>query len=365
VERIGQATARLILDLDGERSCERAVDAPHHAAALGLVEAALREHRALDGVAAIGHRVVHGGDRFRTATRLDENVVRSIRELVPLAPLHQPACLLGIAWALAAFPVTPQFAVFDTAFHQTLPPRAFRYAVPESWYTEYGLRRYGFHGTSHRFVAERAAQALQRPLAELDLVTLHLGGGASAAAIHQGESIDTSMGFTPLEGLVMGTRSGDLDPGALLHVQRAAGLGPAEVEHALQHASGLLGLCGASDLREVLAREASGDERATLALAVYVHRLRRTIGAFLGVLGGADAIVFTGGVGENATRVRTLACAGLERLGIMLDEAANAARLRGIATVSRAESPIRVLVVPTDEALAIARETINQSNACR
>lgn len=358
VERVGHPTAQLVVDVGGARTYERAVSTRDYAGAIRVVETALREHHAIDGITAIGHRVVHGGDRFCVATRLDTHVVQSIHALTPLAPLHQPAGLQGIEWALSAFPSTPQFAVFDTAFHQTLPPHAFRYAVPEAWYATCGVRRYGFHGTSHRFVATRAAETMQRPLAELDLVTLHLGGGSSATAIRHGQSVDTSMGFTPLEGLVMGTRSGDFDPGALLHVQRTAGLGPDDIERSLQHESGLIGLCGTSDMRDALAREAAGDERAILAIRVYVHRLRRILGALLGVLGGADAIVFTGGVGENAVRIRSLACAGLERLGVVLDESANAAPAAGVAIVSRADSPVRVLVIPTDEALEIARETV-------
>ncbi len=357
IERIGLPAARRIVERAGARIEECEVGAPDHAAAFRRIAEVLDASPTSSRIAAVGHRVVHGGDRFHAPARLDPEVVRAIRELVPLAPLHQPSCLLGIEFALAAFPGLPQFAVFDTAFHQTLPPHARRYAVPESWVVAHGVRRYGFHGTSHQFVAERAAEALGCPLASLDLLTLHLGGGASATAIRGGRSIDTSMGFTPLEGLVMGTRSGDVDPGALLHVQRATGLDAEAMTNVLQHESGLLGLCGTSDLREVLAREARGDPRAVLAVGVYVHRLRRTMGGLLAVLGGADAIVFTGGVGENAARIRSLACAGLERLGIALDETRNATPPRGAAIVSRADSRIRVLVVPTDEALAIARET--------
>ena len=356
LERIGDARAELRHHgAAGETA--REVDAPDHRAGFAHIGAALREDRPA-ALAAVGHRVVHGGERFRAPTLVDAGVREAIRALAVLAPLHNPANLVGIEACASAFPGVPQVAVFDTAFHQTLPPHAFRYAVPEAWYRDHGVRRYGFHGTSHRWVAERAAEALGRPLAALRLVTLHLGNGASAAAIAGGRCVDTSMGLTPLEGLVMGTRSGDLDPAVPLFLQRAAGLGAAEVDALLNEQSGLRGLCGSNDMREVLAREAAGDERARLALAVYVHRLRKCIGAYLAVLGGLDALVFTGGVGENAARVRELACAGLERLGIALDGARNAAAQDSLGEIGAAGAPVRVLVVRTDEELQIARETL-------
>jgi acetate kinase len=235
----------------------------------------------------------------------------------------------------------PQVAVFDTAFHQTLPPRAFRYAVPEEWYRRFGVRRYGFHGVSHRYVAERAAAALGRPLASLNLITLHLGNGASAAAIEGGRCIDTSMGMTPLEGLVMGSRSGDLDPAVPLNQD-----------------SGLRGLCGTNDVREILARETAGDERAQLALEIYAYRLRKYLGAYAAALGRLDAVVFTGGVGENAPRVRDLACAGLERLGFALDADRNRNAAGEVCEIGRSGLAARVLVVRTDEELQIAREAL-------
>jgi acetate kinase len=318
----------------------------------------LRGRGARGALVAIGHRVVHGGERFRAPTRIDARVRAALGALAAFAPLHNPASLVGIEACEAAFPGVPEVAVFDTAFHQTLPAHAYRYAVPEAWYTRHGVRRYGFHGTSHRYVAERAAEALGRPLAALRLVTLHLGNGASAAALEGGRCVDTSMGLTPLEGLVMGTRSGDLDPAVPLFLQRAAGLSPEAVDEALNEASGLRGLCGSSDMREVLAREAAGDERAELALAVYVHRLRKCVGAYFAVLGSLDALVFTGGVGENAARVRALACAGLERLGIEVDPARNEQAAGPLAAIERAGAPVRVLVVRTDEELQIARETL-------
>jgi len=361
LERIGEKGSRL--RHRGPRGAEqvRDVEASDHREAFEHVGAALRGDLARgepDSLAAIGHRVVHGGERFQAPTRVDARVCEAIRELSALAPLHNPANLVGIEVCLAAFPGVPQVAVFDTAFHQTMPPRAFRYAVPEAWYRRFGVRRYGFHGTSHRYVAERAAAALGRPLAELNLITLHLGNGASAAAIEAGRCVDTSMGLTPLEGLVMGTRSGDLDPAVPLFLEREGGLTRDAVDRALNHESGLAGLCGTNDVREILAREEAGDARACLALEVYVHRLRKYVGAYCAVLARVDGLVFTGGVGENAARVRSLACANLERLGIALDEERNGAATGALREIGRPGMPVRVLVVPTDEEVQIAREAL-------
>jgi acetate kinase len=361
VERIGEAGSRHRHRTASGPERTLDVDAPDHRRAFAHVGTTLREadalHAAAD-LAVIGHRVVHGGDRFSAPARIDAAVCDAIRELSALAPLHNPANLLGIEVCLAAFPGVPQVAVFDTAFHQTLPAHAYRYAVPEDWYRRHGVRRYGFHGVSHRYVAEQAAGALGRPLAALNLITLHLGNGASAAAIREGRCVDTSMGLTPLEGLVMGTRSGDLDPAIPLHVQRVAALGAEAVDEALNHESGLRALGGTNDVRELLARERSGDERARLALEIYAYRIRKYLGAYCAVLGRVDAVVFTGGVGENAARVRSLACAGLERLGIALDEAANAAASGARCEIGRPGSAVRVLVVRTNEELEIARQAL-------
>jgi acetate kinase len=358
LERIGEAGARLRHEAPPAAAEEREVAARDHRAGFDHIGAALSRHGAEARVVAIGHRVVHGGERFCEPARIDAAVCAAIRELAVLAPLHNPANLVGIEACRAAFPGVPQVAVFDTTFHQTLPPRAFRYAIPEDWYRRHGVRRYGFHGSSHRYVAARAAEALGRPLDGLRLITLHLGNGASAAAVAHGRCIDTSMGMTPLAGLVMGTRSGDLDPAVPLFLQRSAGLAPEAIDERLNEASGLRGLCGSGDMREVLARESDGDERARLALDVYVYRLRQCIGAYFAVLGGLDALVFTGGVGENAARVRALACAGLEGLGIVLDPARNADASGPLAEIGRAGAPVRALVVRTDEELQIARETL-------
>ncbi len=305
-------------------------------------------------LAAIGHRVVHGGERYRCATRVDARVEADIEALAPLAPLHNPASLAVIRRCRELFPEVPQVAVFDTAFHLSLPERAWRYAVPQSLYRDHGVRRHGFHGISHGFVARRAAQHLGRP--DLKLISLHLGNGASAAAIDSGRCVDTSMGLSPLEGLVMGTRPGDLDPALVFHLVRR-GLSLDALETLLTEDSGLKGLCGSADMREVLARVAAGDAAAALALDIYGYRIRQYIGAYATTLGGLDALVFTAGVGENAPQVRELACQGLGFLGIHLDRARNlAAQDGGISAIHGDQSRVAVLVVPTDEEREIARQ---------
>lgn len=303
--------------------------------------------------AVVGHRVVHGGARFTAATLVTDEVEAAIEELSALAPLHNPANLLGIRAAREAFPGVPNVAVFDTAFHQSIPAAAYTYAIDAGVAAEHGIRRYGFHGTSYQYVSARAAEVLGRPLAELRMIVLHLGNGASACAIDGGLSVDTSMGLTPLEGLVMGTRSGDIDAGILFHLGRA-GYSIAELDALLNRSSGLTGLSGGNDMRDVLTGVEAGDAPSILAFDVYVHRLRRYLGAYLATLGGADAIVFTAGVGENAAAVRAAALAGMEWAGIRLDTARNA--VRGTTIVSTDDSPVAVLVVPTNEELEIARQ---------
>ncbi len=338
----------------------RAIAAPDHRAAFAALLAIVSETSITDDIAqpdAIGHRVVHGGERFRAPVRIDADVVSAIRALIPLAPLHNPANLRGIELCLELFPAVPQVAVFDTAFHQTMPPRAYHYAVPRAFYTEHHVRRYGFHGTSHAYVAKRAAAHLARPLAELKLITLHLGNGASAAAIEHGHCIDASMGMTPLEGLVMGTRCGDLDPAAVFYMGRAAGLDNAALETLLNNESGLKGLCGANDMREVLRRMQAGEALARLAFDVYCYRLRKYIGAYYAALGRPDAIVFTAGIGENAPAVRASACAGLEPLGICLDADRNAAAAGDVSIIHAVESVVKLLVIRTNEELEIAEQT--------
>ena len=340
----------LIDPITGERHgggiVEEVVD---HDAALAEVVAGL------DGltVDAVGHRVVHGGEAFSAPTIISDDVLATLRDLVPLAPLHNPANITGIEVARKVWPDVPHVAVFDTAFHRTLPAPAYRYAVPAAWYERYGVRRYGFHGTSHSYVAERAAAVLGRET--LDGIVAHLGNGASITAISEGRSVDTSMGLSPLEGLVMGTRSGDLDPTVITHVATAADRPIEDVFDDLNRASGLRGLCGASDMREITARAEVGDEAARLAIDVFAYRIKKYVGAYLAVLGGrCDALVFTGGIGQHSAVIRAAVCAGLEGLGIVLDADRNAG---GGDVVSADSSPITVLVIATDEELEIARET--------
>jgi acetate kinase len=306
---------------------------------------------------AAGHRVVHGGERFSSSIRVDDAVIAALRSFSHLAPLHNPANLAGIEAVSAVRPGLPQVAVFDTAFHQTMPPHAFRYAVPEEWYTRYGVRRYGFHGTSHRFVSEQAAAILGRPPRELRLVTAHLGNGCSATAVRDGVSVDTTMGLTPLEGLVMGTRSGDVDPGLLAYLAGRTGMNVDELTQALNVDSGLEGLSGVgNDMRTVVAAATEGNERAQLALDVFVHRLSKAIAALVVGLQRLDALVFTGGIGENSAVVRSLVLSRLGFLGLAEDAEANAGHGRRTEGRISLPGPVLALVVPTDEELLIARD---------
>ena len=307
----------------------------------------------------IGHRIVHGGEKFCEPTLIDKNVMSTIQELIPLAPLHNPSNLHGIEAALERFPDVPQVAVFDTAFHQTLPPYAFHYGLPFEFYTKHGVRRYGFHGTSHIYVGTEAARLLGKPWEETNLITLHLGNGVSATAIRNGESIDTSMGFTPLEGLLMGTRCGDMDPALHFYLLKQTGISPEELEKIINSQSGLKGICGVSDMREIQHQASQGNEQARLAIEMFCYRLKKYIGAYAAVLDRVDAIVFTGGIGENSSIVREKTCDGLENLGIILDREENECASGTAAAINSQGSPIAILVIPTDEELEIARETIS------
>ena len=309
----------------------------------------------LTRLAGVGHRVVHGGRKFSEPVRIDDAVVAAIEDLVPLAPLHNPANLAGIRVALEALPDVPQVAVFDNAFHHTLPEAAATYAIDKATAERYGVRRYGFHGTSHAYVSRRTADLLDRPYGQLNTITLHLGNGASACAVQGGRSVATSMGMSPLEGLVMGTRSGDLDPTVIFHLRREGGMGVDDIDDLLNHRSGLLGLTGVNDMREVLARRDAGDPDATLAFDVYCRRITGYVGAYYALLGRVDAIAFTAGVGEHAAPVRSASLAGLERLGIAVDPARNDGH--GDRIVSPDGAEVAVLVVGTDEEREIARET--------
>jgi|tagenome__1003787_1003787.scaffolds.fasta_scaffold20638485_2 acetate kinase len=335
-----------------ERIGEAGGDAADHRAALQRIMDAVD----LGGLAAVGHRVVHGGPRFAEATLIDDDVVADMEAVVPLAPLHNPAALAGVAVARKLLPDVPQIAVFDTAFHATIPPEGVSWAIDADLAARWQIRRYGFHGTSHAYVARRTAEVIGKPAAETNVITLHLGNGASACAVQAGRSVATSMGMSPQGGLVMGTRSGDIDPTVVFHLHRVAGLPLDEIETSLTRHAGLQGLTGDNDLRAVRKRRAAGDPAATLAFDVYCRRIREYVGAYLAVLGRVDAITFTAGVGENAPDVRAASLSGLSALGIEVDPDRNQ---RADSIISPDGAPITVCVIPTDEELEIA----NQSRA--
>jgi len=365
IERIG-GEAIVSLAATDQRPTKSAVPIRDHASAVEHIIKWLTSQESgvpISSVAeieAVGHRVVHGGERFTRSTKVDDDVWRELEELIELAPLHNPHNLRGITAARAVLgPGVPQVAVFDTAFHHSLPETAFVYAVPYQLYRRYRVRRYGFHGTSHRYIAYRYRQLTEKAREATKIITLHLGNGASACAIVGGTSVDTSMGFTPLEGLVMGTRSGDLDPAILDFVSAKEGLSLREVDSLLNKQSGLLGISGlTADMRELLAEEAEhGDRRARLAVDVFCYRVKKYIGAYLAAMNGADAIVFAGGIGENSPEVRARICAGLEWLGIEIDAARNGAIVGTEGRIDREGSRVNIWVIPTDEELLIARDT--------
>ena len=325
-------------------------------------ESGIAELKSVADIHAVGHRVVHGGERFTHSVLISDEVLRGIEDCIDLAPLHNPTNIKGILAAREVFGSgLPAVAVFDTAFHQTLPEHAYLYALPYQLYRRHRIRRYGFHGTSHRYVAYRYRQLRGIARAETNVITLHLGNGCSIAAISAGDSVDTSMGLTPLEGLVMGTRSGDIDPAIVDFVAAKEGLSSQEVETLLNKQSGLLGISGlTNDMRELLAEASeNNDRRARLAIEIFCYRARKYIGAFLAAVGGADAIVFTGGIGENSAEVRAKICAGLEWMGVKLDDERNAAHCNGCeGLITSDSSALAVYVIPTDEELLIARDTV-------
>ncbi|MGA1810783.1 acetate kinase [Frondihabitans sp. 4ASC-45] len=361
VERIGEATGvtKHKNAKTGDETSNDSIAIPDHAAGFAAMLKAFEQHGpSFDEhpLIAVGHRVVHGGSEFDRATVVNPDVEKAIERLSALAPLHNPANLQGIRAAREAFPDSPQVAVFDTAFHQTLAPAAYTYAIDAALAEKHSIRRYGFHGTSHKFVSQAAADFLGKPLAELKMIVLHIGNGASATAINGGRSIETSMGLTPLEGLVMGTRSGDVDPAVVFHLHREEGLSFEELETMLNKKSGLLGLTGNGDMRDVQDAASRGDEVAEGALAVYRHRIRHYVGAYIAQLGGLDAIVFTAGVGENNALLRRRTLLGLDFLGITIDDDRNELGSRDARYISAEGAPVAVLVVPTDEELEIARQ---------
>jgi len=362
LQKIGEETSELKHKMRGS---EVAVRRPvkDHAEGLKLIvdhltDAAHGGLKAITEIGAVGHRVVHGGEAFAETALITDEVVKAIEDHVELAPLHNPPNLLGIRVARQLLPGVPQVAVFDTSFHQTMPEHAFIYAVPYDLYKENRVRRYGFHGTSHRYVAARAAALLGKPLSEVNLITCHLGNGCSMAAIRAGRSVDTTMGLTPLEGLVMGTRCGDIDPAIIPYLERVRKLDVAQIDNLLNKKSGLLGLSGLSnDMRSVMKAEDEGNPRAALALMIYCYRIKKYVGAYTAALGTVSAVVFTAGVGENSAEIRRRVMSDLEQLGYRLDHEKNRAAAGRETDIATADSPSRILVVPTDEELLIAQDT--------
>ncbi|MEV2235754.1 acetate kinase [Streptomyces phaeochromogenes] len=364
VERIGEETSRLKHTplTTGESRETTGPIADHDAALKAVAEELAKDGLGLDSpeLAAIGHRVVHGGKSFTRPTVIDDTVLAEIERLIPVAPLHNPANLTGIRTAKALRPDLPQVAVFDTAFHTTMPEAAARYAIDVKTADEHRIRRYGFHGTSHAYVSRATAELLGKAPEEVNVIVLHLGNGASASAVEKGRCVDTSMGLTPLEGLVMGTRSGDMDPAVIFHLMRVGGMSTDEIDTLLNKKSGLIGLCGDNDMREIRRRIDEGTEdaaQAQLAFDIYIHRLKKYIGAYYAVLGTVDAVVFTAGVGENAAPVREAAIAGLDALGLAVDDELNAVRSCEPRLISPEGARVAVAVVPTDEELEIADQT--------
>ncbi len=340
---------------------------PDHEAAMRLMVAKLTGEdwgviSSLSEIDALGHRVVQGGEEFSHPVLIDESVIKSIRSYVPLAPLHNPANLTGIEIAMELFPGTPNVAVFDTEFHQTIPQKAFMYPIPMELYTGLKVRKYGFHGTSHKYVTKAAAAHLGKPVEAINLITVHLGNGCSMAAVKNGQCVDTTMGLTPLAGLMMGTRCGDIDPAIHAFLAKNRGLSIREIDALLNKESGLNGICGMNDMRDIHAARENGDTNAQLAFEMFAYRVKTTIGAYLAIIGGADAIVFTAGIGENDEFVRAAACEGLEPLGITLDARKNAIRASGIRSIGVVGSSVSVLIIPTDEELEIAQATVDVVN---
>eukprot|EP00882_Tetradesmus_deserticola_P013158 GHRQ01013954.1.p1 GENE.GHRQ01013954.1~~GHRQ01013954.1.p1 ORF type:complete len:415 (+),score=167.05 GHRQ01013954.1:498-1742(+) len=363
IDRIGDThNSNLVAKGDGQKWTEK-VPINDHVSAMECILSFLRDKESSSihkEVQAVGHRFVHGLDMHQAAL-LDDAAVSKLQQAATLAPLHNPPGLQGLTAATKVFKDVPQVGVFDTAFHQTMPAKAYMYGLPYDYYTQHQIRRYGFHGTSHKYLVQTAAGMLGKSVQQTNAITCHLGNGSSIAAVQNGVSVDTSMGLTPLEGLVMGTRSGDMDPAVPLHLMSSLGLSAKEMDAILNKKSGLLGVCGHSDLRAVVERKAAGDERAALALDMFVYRVRKYIGAYCAALSGrVDALVFSAGIGENSSAVRALVCEDMQAMGIAIDDGKNKATVGGVqGDISAPDSHIRVLVVPTDEELCIAQQTLD------
>jgi acetate kinase len=361
-EKIGLEDSFLKHGLDDNEAVVTLPLKDHYDAIQAVLNGLLNPERgviaSLEEIGAVGHRVVHGGEYFNESVIINDEVIARIRECIPLAPLHNPPSLTGIEACTKLIPASPQVAVFDTAFHQTLPPKAYRYPLPYDLYEEQHIRKYGFHGTSHRYVAQRTAAILERPLSELKIITCHLGNGCSISAVDKGHSVDTSMGFTPLDGVMMGTRCGTIDPAIVIYLIKTLGLTPDEAEDLMNRQSGLYGVSGVSnDLRDIRAAAESGHERALLAYEMYANSIKRFIGQYVFAMAGVDAIVFTAGVGENDDRTRRLVFEGLEPLGILLDQEKNLKR-GGERFISAEDSRVQILVVPTNEELMIVQDVL-------
>ncbi|MGK5090653.1 acetate kinase [Deltaproteobacteria bacterium TL4] len=366
IDRIGEASSNLTYSAWPRTAKEQKVvlekPIPDHQHALNVMVAMLTDPqkgviRETREIAAVGHRVVHGGESFHHSTIIDEKIMEVLRSHIPLAPLHNPANLTGIEVSMKLFSEVPQVGVFDTAFHQTIPPHAFHYALPHELYKKHHVRRYGFHGTSHRYVAKQAAVHFNRSLETLNLITLHLGNGASMTAIENGKSVDTSMGMTPLEGLIMGTRCGDVDPAIHNFLAEQENLSMKEIDSLMNKQSGLKGICGMNDMRDILAKRKAGDPLASLAVDMYCYRIKKYIGAYCAVLGKVHAIVFTGGIGENAAEIRQAICQNLGGLGIHLDLERNKEHGAKSHAINTSDSPVQILVIATNEELEIAQQT--------
>ncbi len=362
IERIGEPQSNVKHEARGQRILRTLPIADHREAFDLMLELLLGSEggviRSLSEIAAVGHRVVHGGDKFFESVVISDETLRAMHEFDDLAPLHNPINLLGVTIARRLLPSVPHVAVFDTAFHQTMPKVAYLYAIPLELYDKHRIRRYGFHGTSHGYVSQRAAEVIGKPLEKLRMITCHLGNGCSMTAIREGRSVDTSMGFTPLEGLVMGTRSGDVDPSVVFFLVSKRGYDLEAVEDILNRKSGLLGISGISnDMKTVIEASREGNERAKLAMEVFAYRVKKYIGAYIAVLGGLDCLVFTAGIGERSPEMRGLICSEMEHLGIVIDPDLNAGCIAREAIISRPGSQVKVVVVPTDEEKVIASET--------
>lgn len=366
VERIGIGDSFIVNEVPGRENHRVEYECHDHVSAINLVVHTLENKEngviaSITEISAVGHRVVHGGEKFKASVRITDDVIKAIEEVQHLAPLHNPPNLAGIRAAQEVLPEAPHIAIFDTAFHQTMPDYAYTYAVPYEWYEKYGVRRYGFHGTSHLYVSKRAASLLRKDAKDCNIITMHIGNGVSHTAIKNGISVDTSMGLTPLEGAIMGTRSGDLDPAIPLFMQQQLEVGPKEMDNILNKKSGVLGITGKfTDRRDVLEHYEQGDQHCELSLNVEAYRLRKYIGAYYAVLGHVDAIVFTAGVGENAGMIRQMALENLEAMGIVIDKEKNLSTFSksGETEISTPDSRVKVFVIPTNEELVFVEDVV-------